>query len=87
VSWDSILEEVSRVTVTLADGRRVSVPRLRGVEIHFADRSYCRRLSFWNGGECLVGVVPLEVMDLVVDAKREQLVPNPAHPDGPCLRA
>jgi len=81
------LEEVSRVPVTLADGRRVSVPRLRGVEIHFADRSYLSEAVVLEGGECLVGVVPLEVMDLVVDPKREQLVPNPAHPDGPCWRA
>ena len=35
----------------------------------------------------MVGVVPLEVMDLVVDPKNQRLITNPAHPDGPCLRA
>ena len=79
------LEEVSRAHVTLADGRRVSVPRLRGVEVHFADRSFLTE-ALVLGGECMVGVIPLEGMDLVVDPEREQLVPNPAHPDGPCLR-
>jgi clan AA aspartic protease len=81
------LDEVSQVTVTLADGRRILVPRLRGVEIHFAERSYLSEAVVLDGGECLVGVVPLEVMDLIVDPKREQLVPNPAHPDGPWWRA
>lgn len=81
------LDEVSRITVTLADGRRVPVPRLRGVEIHFGDRSFLSEALVLDGGECLVGVVPLEVMDLIVDPKRQQLMPNPAHPDGPCLRA
>ena len=79
------LEEVSRTHVTLADGRRVSVPRLRGVDIHFADRAFLTE-AIVLGDECLVGVIPLEGMDLVVDPKREQLVPNPAHPDGPCWR-
>jgi len=79
------LQEVSRLNVTLADGRRASVPRLRGVEIHFGDRSFLSE-AIVLGDECMVGVIPLEAMDLVVDPKRQQLIPNPAHPDGPCLR-
>jgi clan AA aspartic protease len=79
------LEEVSRTNVTLADGRRVSVPRLRGVEVHFGDRSFLTE-AIVLGTECMTGVIPLEGMDLVVDPKREQLVTNPKHPDGPCLR-
>ena len=66
------LEEVSRITVTLADGRRVPVPGLRGVEIHFGDRCFLSEALVLDGGECLVGVVPLEVMDLIVDPKRQQ---------------
>jgi clan AA aspartic protease len=81
------LEEVSSSRVILADGRRIEVPRLRGVEIHFADRSFLSEALVLDGGECLVGVMALEGMDLIVDPKREQLVPNPAHPDGPCWRA
>jgi clan AA aspartic protease len=80
------LEEVSRIPVIVADGRRISVPRLRGVELHFGDRSFCSE-ALVLGEECRVGVVPLEVMDLVIDPKNERLIPNPAHPDGPLLRA
>ena len=39
------------------------------------------------GDECLLGVIPLEAMDLVVNAKLERVTPNPAHPDGPVFRA
>jgi len=81
------LEEVSSTRVILADGRRVEVPRLRGVEIHFGDRSYTSEALVLDGDECLVGCLALAGMDLIVDPKREQVVSNPAHPDGPCFRA
>lgn len=79
------LEEVSRLNVTLADGRTVSVPRLRGVEVHFENRSFLTE-AIVLGDECMMGAIPLEGMDLVVDPKRERLIPNPKHPDGPCFR-
>ncbi len=80
-------EEVRQKPVVLADGRRVYAPCLAPVEIRWAaDRSYCMEVMVL-GDECLVGVVPLEVLDLVVDPKRLQVVPNPKHPDGPCARA
>jgi len=78
------LEEVGRKYVTVADGRRVYVPRLMGVQIHFEDRSYLTE-ALVMGTECLVGVVPLEVMDLIVDPKLQRLVGR--LPDGPCTRA
>jgi len=79
-------EELSVQHVTVADGRRVAVPRLAPVEIQFQDRHYCTEVCVLED-ECLVGAVPLEMMDLVVDPKRLAVIPNPAHPDGPCLRA
>ena len=78
------LEEVGRKYVTVADGRRVYVPRLMGVQIHFEDRSYLTE-ALVMGTECLVGVVPLEVMDLIVDPKLQRLVGR--LPEGPCTRA
>jgi clan AA aspartic protease len=78
------LEEVGRKYVTVADGRRVYVPRLMGIQIHFGDRSYLTE-ALVMGTECLVGVVPLEVMDLIVDPKLQRLIGR--LPDGPCTRA
>lgn len=79
-------EEVSVQHVTVADGRRVAVPILAPIQIQFEDRRCCSQVLVL-GDECLMGVVPLEVMDLVVDPKRLAVIPNPAHPDGPSVRA
>jgi clan AA aspartic protease len=78
-------EELSHANVTLADGRRVSVPRLPPLEIQFGSRSYYGT-AFVMGGECLMGVIPLEAMDLVVDPKGQTLSVNPAYPDARLLR-
>lgn len=79
-------EEVTVQQVTVADGRRVDVPRLAPVEIHFQGRHYCSEVCVL-GDECLVGAVALEMMDLVVDPKHLAVIPNPKHPEGPSLRA
>ena len=78
------LEEVGRKYVTVADGRRLYVPRLMRILIHIEDRSYLTE-ALVMGEECLIGVVPLEVMDLIVDPKLQRLVGR--LPDGPCTRA
>ncbi len=77
------LGEVGRKYVTVADGRRVSVPVILGVQIHFEDRSYLTEALVMGKG-CLIGVVPLEVMDLIIDPKLQRLVGR--LPDGPCTR-
>ncbi len=80
------VEEASRASISLADGRRQRVPVLRPVEVHFGERNGCLDV-FVLGDECLVGVLPLEAMDLVIDLQKQQLVTNPAHPDGCYARA
>ena len=35
----------------------------------------------------LIGQIPLAELDLVVDAERQELRPNPEHPDGPIIDA
>ncbi len=78
-------EELSRANVTVADGRRVSIPCLPPLEIRFGSRRYYGT-AYVMGSECLVGVIPLEAMDLVVDLKKQTLGVNPAYPDAPFLR-
>jgi clan AA aspartic protease len=80
------LEETSTYSLTVADTRRVRVPRVQPVEIRFHDRTYLTEAAVL-GDECLMGVLPLEAMDLVVDSKLQRVTPNPAHPDGPLFRA
>jgi clan AA aspartic protease len=80
------LEETSSYSLTVADTRRVRVPRIQPVEIRFHDRTYLTEAAVL-GDECLMGVLPLEAMDLVVDPKLQCVTPNPAHPEGPLFRA
>jgi len=80
------LEETSTYSLSVADARRVRAPRIQPLEIRFNDRTYVTEAAVL-GDECLMGVLPLEAMDLVVDLKRQRVTPNPAHPDGPVFRA
>jgi clan AA aspartic protease len=78
--------EVNRHLVTLADGRQIRVPRIAPIEISFANRSYVTE-ALVLGDEPLMGALPLEAMDLLVDPLRQQLVVNPEHPNFPVALA
>jgi hypothetical protein len=39
------------------------------------------------GNECLLGVLPLEAMDLIVDPRAQQVIANPQHPNYPVAMA
>jgi clan AA aspartic protease len=80
------LDEMSTYSLTVADARRVRCPRIQPVQIRFDDRTYLTEAAVL-GEECLMGVIPLEAMDLVVNPKLERVTANPAHPDGPVFRA
>ena len=77
--------EVSKTPVTLADGRQVFCPQIAPIKIDMDDRSCTVNVGVL-GDESLMGVVPLELMGLVVDPCRQRLVSNPQHPDGPVFR-
>ena len=80
------IEEVSTQHVTLADGRQLKVPKIAPVEICFANRSYVTE-AIVLGNEALMGVLPLEAMDLIVDPLKQQLLVNPDHPNYPVALA
>jgi clan AA aspartic protease len=80
------INEVATHVVTLADGRQIKVPRIAPIEITFGNRSYVTE-ALVLGNEPLMGVLPLEAMDLMVDPLRQQLVVNPAHPNFPVASA
>jgi clan AA aspartic protease len=80
------ISEVTQHIVTLADGRQLKVPRIAPIEIVFGNRSYITE-ALVLGDEALMGVLPLEAMDLLVDPLREQLIVNPAHPNFPVALA
>ncbi len=74
------ISEVETVPVTVADGRRLHVPRIAPIKIEFANRTYVTE-AFVIGDEPLLGAVPIEAMDLIVHPATQELRVNPAHPD------
>jgi clan AA aspartic protease len=74
--------ETETVRVTVADGRSLLVPKIAPIKIEFANTSYVTE-AYVIGDGALLGVVPIEAMDLIVDPVSQQLRVNPAHPNYP----
>lgn len=68
----------------LAGGSKVELEIVGPVEIRFANRRASVDAIVLPGDvQILVGAIPMEEMDVLVDAKRQQLIVNPDHPDKP----
>jgi clan AA aspartic protease len=78
--------EVRQQVVTLADGHQRKVPKIAPIEITFENRSYVTE-AIVLGNEPLLGVIPMEAMDLVVNPRLQQLTINPQHPNYPVALA
>ena len=78
--------EVSEQVVHMADGRQVRVPKIAPIEIAFDGRTYVTE-AVVLGDEPLMGVLPMEAMDLIVDPHTRRLTVNPDHPDYPVASA
>ncbi|HEV7842082.1 MAG TPA: aspartyl protease family protein [Pyrinomonadaceae bacterium] len=68
----------------LADGSKVELEIVGPVEIRFANRRASVDAIVSPGDvQILLGAIPMEEMDVLVDTKRQQLIVNPEHPDKP----
>jgi clan AA aspartic protease len=72
--------EVYSARIKIADASRIDVPVVAPIRIDFANRS-CNTEAYVFGDEPLIGVVPIEAMDCVIEPQHRRLVVNPAHPD------
>jgi clan AA aspartic protease len=79
------LEQADERPVTLADGRRVTLPYVGPVHVRFGKRG-CFVGALVMGDEVLLGAVPMEDMDLVVSPLTRTVTVNPASPDAPSYR-
>jgi len=69
------LRVVEERKARVADGRWVFCKLVHGVEIHWKDRyALCGAMVLPGSVNVLLGVVPLEVMDLIVDPGKQELV-------------
>ena len=64
------------------DGSIRQVPFVGPIRIDFGNR-FCFTGAFVLGNEPLLGAVPMEEMDLVVQPSKQRLIPNPEHPNVP----
>ena len=77
------LDLVDSVDVELADGSHSKRQLVGPVTIRFKNRTaICSALVFPGDNEVLLGAIPLEAMDVIIDPLAEQLV---VHPDRPYL--
>jgi len=72
------IKKEKEVYVALADGSIQRRFKGRGVLVEIGDRDCVTDcIILERGVEPLLGQIPLEEMDLVVDCKNKQLTPNP----------
>jgi clan AA aspartic protease len=80
------LPVIGRRGVRYADGRRKSVRCVGGLLIEICGRVMsCDALVEPVGTMPLVGQIPLEGLDLIVDPKSQEVRPNPDSPDEPTM--
>ena len=76
------LDVHERIEVTLADGSYRKCDYVGPVIIHFENRTACvRALVLPGADEVLLGVIPLEEMDVIIDPITQKLAVHPDRPD------
>ena len=76
------LETVEQREVTYADGRKEAVDYVGPVKIEcFGRHAFTGAMVM--GDVVLLGAIPMESMDLLIDPRRLQLIPNPENPNIP----
>ena len=76
------LDELEKRDVTTADGKHVLVPYAGPVRVSFANRS-CYTGALVLGDGVLLGSIPLEDMDLVINPRLQTITVNPESPNIP----
>ena len=76
------LTELEKREVTTAEGKQVSVAYVGPVRVKFGNRS-CFTGALVLGDKVLLGSIPMEDMDLVINPGRHKITVNPASPDVP----
>jgi clan AA aspartic protease len=78
---------IERKRCEIADGQVVECDVVGPVEVKFSNRmTTCNAFVLPGDSTPLLGAIPLEELDVVIHAKRQELLVNPLHPDGAVLR-
>lgn len=79
------ITEVYSANIKIADASRIDVPVVAPIRIEFANRS-CTTDAYVFGDEPLIGVIPMEAMDCIIEPKTQRLIVNPKNPDRAVIR-
>ena len=76
------LPVVDKKRYKLADGQTLLCDLVFPLEVRFKNRvARCTAIVLPEDSEPLIGVIPLEEMDVIILPLQEELVVNPEHPD------
>ncbi len=65
----------------MANGTIIEYEVVAPVELHFKNRrTSCQAMVLPGDSEPLLGAIPLEDMDVLIDPQRQELIVNPDHP-------
>ncbi|MDQ3112211.1 MAG: clan AA aspartic protease [Bacteroidota bacterium] len=76
------LKELEKREVTIADGSKKLCPYVGPVKIQFENRS-CFTSALVIGDSVLLGAIPMEDMDLVIQPALLKITVNPSNPNIP----
>lgn len=79
------LTRIGKQVAQYADGRLDEVDVTEAVQIEIMGRNTSEE-ALVLGDEILIGQTVLEKTDLLIDSTRQQLLPNPAHPNQPVMK-
>ena len=79
------LETESLREVSVADGRSSNVPYVGPIKVAFGKR-FCYVGALVLGDEVLLGAIPMEDMDLIVNPSRREITVDPTSPNIPHAR-
>ena len=75
------LPKLEEQIAELADGSKLKLEIVGPVEVRFENRSTtCRAMVLSGDTEVLLGAIPLEDMDVLIDPRQQRLIVNPASP-------
>lgn len=68
-------------TAQLADGSIIDIDIVGPIEVQFENRTAtCNAMVIAGDNEVLLGAIPMEEMDVLINPKENRLIVNPAHP-------
>lgn len=76
------LPRISTIEADLADGSSVTLEVVGPIEVRFQNRrTLVEAIVTPNSTTVLLGAIPMEGMDVLIDPKRQRLIVNPESPE------